>query len=1458
MELRRNRVTTSVRTEGGLLPADLLAKVAAGDRDIPGLSDADYGLAAGERAREAITRSWNRLVGGWAALEAVRVGADADAALTGATRERFLLPLFEELGFGRLAVARPVEIESTTYPVSHRWADRVPIHLVGFEVPLDARTKGVRGAAGAAPHALVQEYLNRSDDALWGLVSNGRTLRLLRDSTSLTRQAFVEFDLESIFEGELFADFALLWSVLHRSRFDGERPADCLLEQWTKKAADDGTRALDKLRVGVEHAIETLGAGFLVHPANGDLREALRTGSLDRQDYYRELLRLVYRLIFLFAAEDRRDETTGRELLLDPAAPEEAVERYRRYYSSMHLRSLAGRRRGTRHPDLWISLRRVVFALGADGAPTLALPPLGSFLFGPEACPHLDDAELRNEDLLDAVRALATIEEDRRLRAVDYRNLGAEELGGVYEGLLELHPKIELDANPPRFTLGSAAGNERKATGSYYTPSSLINCLLDSALDPVVEEAVSGRSAEDAERAILELAVVDPAAGSGHFLVAAARRLAKRLATIRTGEGEPAPASVRHALRDVIANCVYAVDLNPMAVELCKVSLWLEALEPGRPLTFLDAHVKCGNSLLGTTPDLTAAGVPDTAFEPITGDDRAVARAWRSRNRQERDGQQSLFEAPLEIPTDTLARASRSLDALPDDTPAAVAAKVAGFGAYLASVDHRRARAALDAWCAAFVAPKIADAPEITTATVRALGTVSSQVSSAVRRLVEATSTDYAFFHWSIEFPAVFERGGFDVLLGNPPWERMKLQEKEYFAERDSAVASARNAADRKRMIANLERTDATLWQSFQDALRRSDAESHLLRNSGRYPLAGRGDINTYAVFAELMRSLIAPSGRLGVILPTGIATDDTTKFYFGDVVSGRSLVSLYSFENEAFVFPAVHHATKFCLLTLAGSVWREPADLVFFARQVTDLAEQERHFSRTADDFALLNPNTRTCPTFRSRQDAELAKSIYRRIPVLIDESRGEDGNPWGVSFLSMFHMANDSGLFLDTPGPDRLRLYEAKMVHQFDHRYGTYEAQTAAQAAQGILPRPTLGQKADPDYQVTPTYWVRAGDVKEAIGDRQVGEWLVGFRGIGRATDERTVISSVIPFSAVSGKFPLVVGAQAPQSTLLSAILNSFVLDWCARQKVGGTDIALFYAKQFPVLPPNPLAAPCSWSGGTVAAWLRPYVAELTYTSWELREFGRDLGWDGPPFVWDPARRKLLRAEVDAALFHLYGVSRTDLQHVMQSFWVVRDRDEKETGSYTTLGLILDAYDAMASSTASSQFASRLDPPPGDPGVAHRAIPERAPGMWAAWPPDVERWPSGADGRYPNPASAKTQGDRPGGARKPSDPHAELSRPRLFEAILDAKDGGGWRIETSLDLGDIVLGMRARHSRKGLGTVLTVRPTRRGAELLIRFDSGEEAWMMFGLGLLEFEIGDASQLSRGTGGGVARPRLY
>ena len=1429
MELRRNRVTTSVRTEGGLLPADLLAKIAASDRDVPGLADADYGLAAGERAREAITRSWNRLVGAWAALEAVRVDAEADAALTGATRERFLLPLFDELGFGRLAVARPVEIEGTSYPISHGWGDRAPIHLVGFEVPLDRRTPGVRGAAGAAPHALVQEYLNRSDDALWGLVSNGRILRLLRDSTSLTRQAFVEFDLEAIFEGELFADFALLWSVLHRTRFDGDRPADCLLEQWTKKAAEDGTRALDKLRGGVERAIETLGAGFLAHPSNGALREALRSGALVRQDYYRELLRLVYRLVFLFTAEDRRDEDTGRELLLDPAAPDESADRYRRFYSTARLRSLAARRRGTRHPDLWVGLRRVVGALGSEGAPTLALPALGSFLFSPDACRHLDGADLRNEDLLDAVRALATIEEDRRLRAVDYRNLGAEELGAIYEGLLELHPRIEVDANPPRFALDTAAGNERKSTGSYYTPTSLITVLLDSALDPLVDDAVRGKDGAEAEAALLALAIVDPAAGSGHFLVATAHRLAKRLAAIRTGDEEPAPGATRHALRDVIAHCIYAVDINPMAVELCKVSLWLEALEPGRPLSFLDAHIKGGNSLLGTTPELVEAGVPDDAYVSLTGDSKEAVRRARAQNRIERKGQQSLLEAPLTLATGTLAASIRSVEALPEDTVAGVGAKAARHAAVVSSSDYRHARLVLDAWCAAFVAPRTVDGPDVTTAVVRLLGTRPESAPPPILELVTKVAADYEFFHWPLEFPSVMGGGGFDLVVGNPPWERIKLQEQEFFAERSPVIAGAKNAAARKRLIAALETTDPALWAAYRAALRRADGEGHFLRDSGVYPLAGRGDINTYAVFTEAALAHRGKKGWAGIIVPSAVATDETTSYVFRSMVDDNSLRSLYDFRNSDAMFKDVgHRRFKFCLLTVSPPGRSPSADLAFFAVLPRDLEDEWRHFTLSSADFALLNPNSRTCPTLRSRADAELVKGVYRRTPVLVDKAIGHDGNPWGVSFLRMFDMANDSGLFLDEGGDDRLPLYEAKMAYQLDHRYGDYALRRPG-SLDTELPRIAPERLADRSYRLTPRYWVRASDVRAALRP-EFQQSRIGWRDITNATNERTVIAAALPLAAVGHTMPMAATSVAPGlGFALLANLNSMALDYIARQKLGGTHLTYGVLEQLPVLPPEAYEAACPWASMSLGDWLRRRVVELVVTADDIADFGTGAGYSGPPFRWDPDRRPVLLAEVDAAYLHLYGLGRPDVLHILDAFPIVRRKDEEALGSYRTRDLVLAAYEALATASPESPFTSELDPPPGDPRAAHRPRAGEETASWQPWSDLMDQKPAAG------PRRVVAQAQR---APKPRS-LAASTVPGAMTLDLGSSESGGqrWLGEASVDPGSLMFGTRVRHRAFGPGTITSVQQSAATTHLLIEFDNGGGKSIAFGYGLLEFE---------------------
>lgn len=471
--MRRETAFTTIRTEGALLPPDLLQRIADSDSGLDGLRPADY-HREGYKLNEVINRSWNALQGAWQNFRRVSQNLPEGDLGTSVTRDRWLQPLFRELDYGRLPTARAQDIDGKTYPISHFWEGRVPVHMMGFRVDLDRRAKGVAGASSASPHSLVQIFLNRSEDHLWGFVSNGLRLRILRDNVTLTRQAYVEFDLEAMMEGEVYADFVLLWLLCHQSRVEADRPTDMWLEQWARAAQEQGTRALDQLRLGVEDAINALGEGFLAQHENRQLRDDLREGVLDKQDYYRQLLRLVYRLLFMFVAEDR-------DLLLDPQANERCRQVYTDYYSTQRLRAVAANLKGTRHHDLYEGLRLVMRALGgyADGTP-LGLPVLGSFLFSDEAVPDIIDCTLSNRHLLEALRALGFVEDRavRMLRAVDYRNLGPEELGSVYESLLELHPEINVDART--FGLSTAGGHERKTTGSYYTPSSLIHALLDS------------------------------------------------------------------------------------------------------------------------------------------------------------------------------------------------------------------------------------------------------------------------------------------------------------------------------------------------------------------------------------------------------------------------------------------------------------------------------------------------------------------------------------------------------------------------------------------------------------------------------------------------------------------------------------------------------------------------------------------------------------------------------------------------------------------------------------------------------------------------------------------------------------------------------------------------------------------------------------------------------------------
>jgi hypothetical protein len=1419
---RRTNNFQAIRSEGGLLSPDLFRQVLDPKEKLDGTRPEDYSLPQGERLNEVITQSWNRLRKHWTEFRSVAMSFTKGEPATGLTNDKWNLPLLRELGFGLLPSIAGPGINGRTYAIN-RFFGLVPIHLVGCGLNLDHRSAGVRGAA-TNPHGLVQEFLNRSDEHLWAIVSNGLHFRILRDNQTLSRQSFIEFDLEAMFDGEIYSDFVLFWLVAHASRFaprEAGRPETCWLEQWTKLADEQGIRALGDLRGAVEKALQTLGEGFTSHSKNAALRDALRTGQVKPADFHGQLLRIIYRLIFLFVAEDR---TLDGQSLLHPLDDSEAAriarERFATHYSTARLRELSSKIKGSRHGDLWRQFQLLVGALSGDSAfaaarEHLALPVLGSFLWNPTSTAVLNNAELTNHDFLECLRHLAFARQGKILRPVNYKNLGAEELGGVYESLLALTPQISADG--ARFTFAEFAGNERKYSGSYYTPDSLVQCLLDSALDPLVEEAIKGKAGADAEKAILALRVCDPAVGSGHFLVGAAHRLARYLARVRAlaqGESEPSPVHYQHALRDVIGRCLYGVDENPMAAELCRVSLWLESIEPGKPLSFLDHHIRVGNSLLGATPELIAAGLPDEAFTAIEGDDKKACAALKKRNRAERRGLGPLFadqEADIQV---YLQQGAAAMEELPDDRLEDVLAKEQAFHRQEKSNEYRHKKLLADTWCAAFVVRKYFREPGrensssgITQGHINDVAE-GQALPTELETEIEQLSRQYRFFHWHLAFPEVFARGGFDLILGNPPWEHVELKEIEWFTTQSPDIANAPTAAERKRMIKALAQEDPALHSAFLSDLRKADGERHIARDSGLYPMCGVGRINTYAIFSELNRRLMNPQGRAGFIVPSGIASDDTTKFFFRDLVECGSLASLYDFENRQAIFPDVHRSYKFCLLTLTGrEITTKTARFVFFALRVEDLHDEYRQFTLTADDLALLNPNTRTCPIFRSQRDAELTKAIYRRVPILWQEE--PEQNPWYLQFKQgLFNMASDShqfrtanqleaegykleGNIFCSPFDRYLPLYEAKMLHQFDHRWCTYHS---TEETHDLSPK----ERANPAFAVQSRYWVREeivesivphypeslhlaltlaeassvhrllhlwaagdalnrGDATEAreffdrapafdeesrvavlfagidienwfinlsrrfpltVEDRTrlsqltddwtnlarelvtrfSPKWLMGWRDICRSTDERTLIAAALPRVAVGHVFSLLFPQMGDHSSfpLLLANCNSFALDYVARQKVGGVHITFSLLKQFPVFPPDFYYERRSWQplGENFGEWVRKRVIELTYTSHDLRAFAEDCGWKGQPFLWDESRRATIRAELDAAYLHAYGLNRDETTYVLSAanFPIVA---AKRPDIFPN---IIAIYDAMSEAIQSGiPFRSLLTPPPG-----------------------------------------------------------------------------------------------------------------------------------------------------------------
>jgi methylase of polypeptide subunit release factors len=758
---------TTVRLEGSIFTADILERIA--QEELKGQVPGDFGLKKGTKVKDEIAAAWADAQDLWRIFKRHQDRVNSDKSGVTETRKFWMIPFLGFLGYDAQFSSKAEIVNSQTYAISHRdeGLKGFPIHIMGFNDSLDRKRE--EGGPRMSPHGLVQEYLNLTGH-LYAVVTNGIYLRVLRDSSRLVKLSFIEFDLRAMMEDEHYADFALMFRLLHASRMPqapDEGPVS-LIEAYHQDSLDSGARIREGLSDAVKTAIKTLADGFLIHPANTLLREEIEQEKLTPRDFYQYMLRLIYRLLFLMVIEERH-------LIYPGGVDRRNQDIYYNYYSVTQLRKRCETPRHLQdnNSDLWVGLLHT-FRLFEDEkkGKFLEIKPLAGGLFDPNAIGVLKQCRLENRVLLGALKRLSLFENKKtgQLMRINYGSLNVEEFGSVYEGLLEYDPKFGTEKSRPAFLF--ARGTERSTSGSHYTPDELVQPLIKHSLDHVIEEKLKQ---ENKEGALKSITVCDVACGSGHILLNAARRIGTELARVRTGEEQPSPAAVRRGTRDAIRNCIYGVDKNPLAVELCKVALWLEAHNPGEPLNFLDHHIKCGDSIVGLAHmEELEKGIADEAFKTLPGDTKEVAQEFARLNKKQTKEKLALlnFDQAVKLPMHDIAEIFKQFNKMPENAPEDVEKKRKEYIHLTGEARFVRVKSLADIQVAQFFIPKTEENMEqlITDAGYRKYFSGYELAESEQAIAAQAEAQKRRFFHWFLEFPEIFADGGFDCILGNPPY----------------------------------------------------------------------------------------------------------------------------------------------------------------------------------------------------------------------------------------------------------------------------------------------------------------------------------------------------------------------------------------------------------------------------------------------------------------------------------------------------------------------------------------------------------------------------------------------------------------------------------------------------------------------------------------------------------------
>jgi len=1291
-----------IHASGGLLGAAVLANALAENPKIDIFAPATFAFHGRKVERPAVHAETIETAFALARERYEQVEEKIEDLDVGALRERWLLPLLYLFDFNPVFQRAHLLTEDgrDRFAISHLgWPGEgaPPIILVCED--LDSSP----GRGKRSPHEELQAFLNRTS-ALWGIVANGKRLRILRDFHHEHVKAFVGFDLDTIFEAADFPSFRALYRLIHRSRFvpipgaeDKRTPLEFLFE----KSREQGVEIGRQLQLQVRTAIEALAKGLF----DRELMELLDDPN-EARALYHELLLVIYRLLFLLFAEQRR------------MLPASGI--YAETYSITALVRLAESwALEPRHKDLWEGLK-ITFRMIAEGVPQAGIYPYNGQLFEPSRTARLCKRTCNNKNLLDAIVALTHVRVGGIRQRVNYGELGVEELGSVYESLLNETLKRAVRPTEHEGRVVPTGGvflapftTDRKDLGAFYTPPELVDFALSISLDRLIEERLDATSSDlDArEAALLGLRVCDPACGSGAFLIGAVDRIAIALATERASGETPTEDAVCRARRDVLQHSIYGVDKDPFAVELCKVALWIHCAVPDLPLSFLDHRIQHGDSLVGwpllaipTEIPEDAYAVPSKIHSSKRPEDRRLReflRAAQASNREALSGQLELGRIPRmpDVRVDFPAILEED-----ERIPADVERKDAAFREFLNSAEYRRFDAAACLWAASFFwSPEAGAEPPTVADYRRALtGDFDSEQVEAARALL----SEFPAFHWPLRFPEIRARGGFDIIIGNPPWEQVKLHEQEWFAPRQSDIAAMTTAA-RRLAIEALRKEDPDLYRQW----RRAEAAFHRMaehmRNCGRFTASGH-EPNTYLLFTETVAEMLCRDGRAGILVKSALGLDKSASALFGKLVEVGQVEEFHDYVNGGGVvgskiFPAINEHVRFAMLGIRGIRGLQSTFLVTVLNWTVDEPRRRRPQLFDQERLEILNPRTRTLTSFRKPEEMAIALDIHRRLPILDFEEGGED--PWDLGYCTLFHSSGASAHFLkrehlESDGwvlgrnkvfrlaADRiakkvaegtptlfsntesniqaLPLYEGQMVNRYDHRARTYEGYTGRKkyGRKPAAPITTADQKRDPGFEAEPRYWMYKSVAENRLRSKVTDRIMIGYRRVAVSfADQRCAKGTILPRVPATDAVPIL-ALERDNVLEFLGVFNSTTFDFLVRGHLPGANMTLMW-----MLAQIPAPAP------GLDPRISDHVRKLSLTSFSVAQlFGID------PYMWDPEERYALDVEIDALVAHAYRLTAAQYTTVLNSFEVMARIQIREHGRYKFKEDCLAAYRRIA----------------------------------------------------------------------------------------------------------------------------------------------------------------------------------